>query len=341
MTKHSLIGIDLAKNVFQICAMTPHGKISFNRALKRADLKAFMVKQEATIVAMEACYSSHYWAREFVAMGHTVQLIPAQHVKPFVRGNKSDRNDAVAICEASKRPEINTVPIKTLEQSDIQCLHRIRERHIKQRTSLINQARGLLAEYGIIAPLGLKAFKLLLHEVCSSEYSVISPSLKTQFMFVTDEYCFHTDRIDDITVELNVIAKANPLCHYLLSIPGIGPINATAIISAIGNGQQFKNGREFAVWLGLTPKQSSSGERGFSGGITKRGNRYLRKQLVHGARAMTIRCRNKKDNLSQWVNQLLARRGVHKTYVAVAARLARTAWVLLNKQETYREMSSN
>lgn len=290
MVKHNLISIDLAKNIFQLCGMTKHQKITFNKSLKRSGLVEFMVNQPPTEIAMEACYSSHYWARCFIGMGHRVKILPAQHVSPFVRGNKSDRNDAVAIAEAARRPNILPVPIKTVEQQDIQCLHLMRERYIAHRTGLINQTRGLVSEYGVIAPKGHKAFCQLLREPEGKE---LSPILKAQLNQIADEYYDQTNRIDEITQQLSDIAKAHSLCRLLLSILGIGAINATAIYSAIGNGSQFCNAREFAVWLGLTPKQSSSGDSFKSAGITKRGNHYLRKQLVHGARSTLSRCKKK------------------------------------------------
>lgn len=336
MAKHNLIAIDLAKNIFQLCGLTQQNKVVFNTAVKRQALPDFMAKQAPVEVVMEACYSSYYWARCFEAMGHTVRLLPAQHVSPFVRGNKSDRNDALAIAEASRRPNLTTVPVKTVEQQDIQSLHRIRERYISQRTALMNQARGLLADYGIVAPQGHNAFCRLLRETAQPESPSLSPLLKIQFNQIADEYYEHSDRIDEILMTLTRIAKENALCVLLLSIPGIGVINATAIYSAIGKGSQFKNAREFAVWLGLTPRSASSGDRFTSGGITKRGNRYLRKQMVHGARSIVSRSKNKTDRLSIWVNQLIARRGVQKAYVAMAARMARIAWVLLNKNERFK-----
>jgi transposase len=335
MSKHNLISVDLAKNVFQLCAVTNRMKIVFNRQLKRKDLARFMASQNPVEVIMEACYSSHHWGRCFEAMGHHVRLLPAQHVAPFVRGNKSDHNDAVAIAEAARRPNILPVPIKTLEQSDIQSLHRMRERYVAHRTGLINQTRGLLSEYGIVAPQGHRAFTRLLREACEPEYENLSVRLKEQLNPVADEYHYQSERVNEITRILSDIAHHHPLCRVLLSIPGIGPINATAIYSAIGNGSQFKNGREFAVWLGLTPKQTSSGDKTSSAGITKRGNRYLRKQLVHGARAVLSRSKTKSDRLSRWIQQLVARRGVPKASVALAARIARLSWVLLQKQEPY------
>lgn len=338
MNQHNLIAIDLAKNVFQVCGMNARQKVTFNRQLRRSELATFMQNQPPLEVVMEACYSSHYWGRCFEAMGHTVKLLPAQHVAPFVRGNKSDHNDALAIAEAAHRPHIKSVAIKSVEQQDIQALHRLRERHVSQRTALINQTRGLLSEYGIVAPLGHKAFCVLLREVSQPGARQLSVRLKTHINQIADDYYGVTDRIKELTDALTAIAAANPLCERLLTIPGIGVINATAIVSAIGNGSQFANGREFAVWLGLTPRQSSSGTTFTSGGITKRGNRYLRKQLVRRARAVLSRSKLKTDPLSRWINQLVARRGVQKACVALAARLARIAWVVLQRQENYKAL---
>ena len=338
MSKLKLIAIDLAKNVFQVCGLNHRQQVKMNKALRRSEIAAYMAQQPPTLVAMEACYSSHYWARCFEAMGHTVNLIPAQHVTPFVRGNKSDRNDALAIAEAAQRPNLRPVPVKSLEQQDVQSLHRMRTRYTKTRTALINQTRGLLSEYGIIAPQGHSAFCTLLHDICDPSHRVLTPLFKSQVNQVSDEYYQLTNRIKEIDTLLAGFAKHNPVCRILMSIPGIGVINATALYSAIGNGSQFKNVRELAVWLGLTPRQSSSGDRQTSGGITKRGSRYLRSQLVHGARSALIASRRKTDALSLWVNSLAARRGFNKACVALASRMARIAWVLLHRQESYKAM---
>jgi len=335
MNKVTLISVDLAKDVFQVAGFTDRMKVVFNRQVKRKDLHTFMVQQPACEVVMEACYSSHYWARCFQEMGHTVRLLPAQHVTPFVRGNKSDHNDTIAIAEASRRPNIHQVPIKSTAQQEIQSLHRMRDLCVQRRTSIMNQTRGLLSEYGVVSPKGHKAFLRLIALVTDPEHETISATLKVQIRLVAEEYQQLTDRIAGIQKELISIVAQQPQCQLLSSVPGIGVINATAIYSAIGNGNQFTNAREFAVWLGLTPKQRSSGNSFTSGGITKRGNRYLRKQLVHGARALLSRCRNKTDKLSLWANVLVARRGYNKAVVAMAARLARICWVLLQKNEMY------
>ena len=335
MAKTNVMAIDIAKNIFQVCSLSKSQKVDFNNTLRRAEVRAFVAQQPATTIVMEACYTSHYWGRVFLEMGHKVKLIPAQFVKPFVRGHKSDRNDAVAIAEASLRPDISSVAVKTIEQQDIQVLHRIRDRYVARRTGLVNQCRGLLAEYGIIAPQGLIAFSRLLREVTAPESRSLSSLVKTEFAQFVDEFNWLTDRITDLNERLASIAKTNDICKILLSIPGIGAINATALYSAIGRGQQFKSARELAVWLGLTPRQSSSGEKFNSGGITKRGNGYLRKQLVHGARASLSRCRGKDDALSRWGLSLIERRGVNKACVAMAARMARLAWTLINRNEMY------
>jgi transposase len=256
-------------------------------------------------------------------------LIPAQHVTPFVRGNKSDDNDAIG--EAARRPNLKPVPIKTIEQSDVQCNHRMRERYVRDKTGLTNQTRGLLSEYGVIGAAGHKAFSTLIREVSAPEYEGLSPLLKDQLNSVSDEYWYQNPRIQEYNRILSEMAHQHPLCQILLSIPGIGPINATAIYSAIGNGAQFNNGRQFSVWMRLTPRQASGGDQFSIGGITKRSNRYLRKPLVHGARAVLFRSKGKKDPLNLWAHTVAEQRGVPKASEALAARLARLGWTLMQR----------
>ena len=335
MVKHNVIAIDLAKNIFQVCTMNDKGQVTLNKSIRRSDLAAFIGQQPISKIAMEACYSSHYWARIFQSFGHTVVLLPAQHVAPFVRGNKSDHNDAVAIAEAAHRPNILPVPIKSESQQAIQAVHRIRERYVSTRTRLMNQTRGILSEFGIICPQGHAAFCALLHEIMAPEDQRVPALLKSCLGHIADEYYALSKKTLELEKRLKSLANQNDTCSYLLSVPGIGVINATAIYSAIGRGEQFKSGREFAAWLGLTPRQSSSGGSVKTSGITKRGNRYLRKQLVHGARAILSRSKNKNDSLSLWANRLIARRGIQKATVAMAAKMARIAWVLLQKSQCY------
>lgn len=338
MTKGNLLAIDLAKDVFQIADFSQHRKVLFNKKLKRAEMMPFMVQQPAAEVVMEACGTSHYWARCFEQLGHKVRLLPAQHVTAFLRGNKSDANDVIAIGEAADRPNIIAVPVKTEAQQDIQSLHRMRTLCKDQRKALMSQARGLLAEYGVITSKGHKAFRFLMAKVTDPNDQSVCALLKEQFRLTLEQYECFTQRIANIEKQLTKIAKDNAICQLLLTIPGIGVINATAIYCAIGNGSQFKHARDFAVWLGLTPRQRQSGNTFSSGSITKRGNRYLRTQLVHGARSMLSRCKEKTDRVSLWGNALVARRGFNKACVAMAARLARLCWILIQKNQEYRAM---
>ncbi len=287
MKKDTIIAIDLAKSVFQVCVMRD-GKAVLNKRLSRTALLPFIVQQEGGIVVMEACYSSHYWGRVFQEHGFEAKLIPAQHVKPFVRGNKNDRNDALAIAEAASRPGLRFVPVKTTAQQDVQSLHRLRDRWLKARVALTNQARGLLSEYGIIFAQGDKAFREGVQQALDSDG--LSSVIKATLQEVYQEYLFLQQRLTFAKAQIQALSEEDSHCQLLESIPGIGPIIATAITSNIGNGSGFASAREFAVWTGLTPRQSASGNRSVMLGISKRGDRYLRKQLVHGARATMRWC---------------------------------------------------
>lgn len=340
MNKINTIAIDLAKNVFQVCILSPDRTVIQNKQISRTKLPSLLANQETSIVAMEACYSSHYWARVFSDMGHKVRLIPAQHVKPFVRGNKNDRNDALAIAEASWRPNLQCVPLKTIEQQDIQALHRIRDKLIARRTSVVNQIRGLLSEYGVIIPMGLAGFKQHVPLLLDPAEPRLTSRMKLQLAEAKEEFDSLSRRSLSIEKELKIYVQDNPLCQRLMTLPGIGVLNATALFASIGNGSQFDKPRDLSVWLGVTPKQYASGEKSFNGGITKRGNRYLRKQLIHGARTLLHRTKGKTDKLSVWIQQIVERRGKNKAVVAVANRLARLAWILLQRNEDYRAIAA-
>lgn len=335
MKQDRLIAIDLAKNVFQLCVIDGNNKVLENKSVRRSQLTSTMARRKPSRVVMESCYSSHYWGRVFQSMGHQVQLIPAQHVKPFVRGNKNDTNDALAIAEAAGRPNIRYVPVKTLEQQDVQALHRIRQRIVSQRTALINQTRGILSEFGVVSATGPKAFKSLIAEIIDPEDTRLTPLIKEQVNLVQEDFDRLTERLNRLNAQLQKVALNSPLCRLLLTIPGIGPLTATATISAIGRGEQFTHARDVAVWLGVTPRQYASGERGHMSGITKRGDRYLRALYVHGARAALSRCKRPGDPVLTWARRIEARRGKHKAVVALASRMARLAWTLIKKQEVY------
>jgi transposase len=336
MNHNSLIAIDLAKHVFQVCVVDSAHRVVLNRSFNRRTLIEFIRQQTHAVVAMEACYSSHYWGRLFQSYGHQVMLLPAQHVKPFVRGNKNDANDALSIAETARRPGLIPVPVKTRDQQDIQTLHRLRERYVGQRTALGNQLRGLLSEYGIVFNQGYKALRQALIQYSDPASDVLSELIKQQFREVYDELLSIEARLDQINRQLAQIAQHNVCCQRLMSIPGIGLINATALYSAIGNGSPFSEARQLPVWLGITPKHAASGQPKRMGRISKRGDGYLRKQLIHGARALMYRAKYRDDRLGRWIQQILHRRGPNKACVALANRLARLCWIVLQRQEMYR-----
>ena len=330
--KHcKFIAIDLAKTVFQVCIFDENNEVKSNTQFKRKRFIEHLAQYQPTTVVMEACYSANYFGRLFESYGHTVKLIPAQPVKPFVRGNKNDANDAIAIAEAARRPNMRFVPIKTLEQQDLQCLHRIRERMISQRTGFSNQIRGLLSEYGLIGSPGFKGLKALLNEALESDK--ITTIFREEVASFLEEWMDLSERIKRVDNKIKAYADQQENCQRLMSIPGIGVINATAIFAAVGDARHFETARDFAVWMGLTPKQHASGLKSSMGGITKRGNRYLRKQLIHGARSYMHRAKGKNEALDKWVNDIVARRGKHKACVALAHKLARIIWAVLTKQK--------
>jgi transposase len=336
MNHNTIIGIDLAKTVFQVAIMQDN-HIQSNKQVRRKKLIELIANHPETTIAMEACYSSHYWGRLFESYGHKVLLIPAQHVKPFTRGNKTDANDAIAIIEASKRPNLRFVPTKSVHQQDIQNLHRIRERLVGNRTALSNQTRGLLAEYGIVFAVGKKAFLLGIETALNDES--LSGLFKIELRLVLDELQSIASHIAKIESQLSDYVVNNEDCRILYSIPGIGVINASAMVCKYGDASQFNKARSLAVNLGLTPKLSASGQRHQMLGISKRGDPYLRKQLIHGARALLRVCEKHPDDaLCRWASRIKERRGSQIAVVALANRLARLIWVLLRKREMYKAM---
>lgn len=331
-----LVSVDLAKNCFQVCTYTKSGKILSNRKIKRHALREAIAQIEPTQIAMEACYSANYWGRAFQSMGHTVGLIPAQHVKPFVRGNKNDTNDAVAIAEASLRPRLRFVPVKTLQQQDIQMLHRIRQRHVSERTALVNQIRGLLSEYGVIVSKGWRKLRGQLVLILEDGENELTPMGRQEIARLQVELNTLSEWIDQDNQRLTQSLEHDENYQRLRGAPGFGPVLSSAVIAGIGNAVQFASAREMAVWLGLTPRGEASGDRSVLKGISKRGNRYLRTLFIHGARAIVNWCAEKSDPLSLWLRQLVKRRGRHKAIVAMAHKMARFAWAMLRKQEAYK-----
>ncbi len=333
---NSVISIDLAKNVFQVCEFNQYHKPTSNKKVRRANLLDSVRKLKPTRIVMEACYSSNYWGREFKEMGYVVDLIPPHQVKPFVVGNKTDHNDALAIAEASFRSTTVFVPVKTIEQQDIQSLHRIRDRYIKSRTAVANQMRGLMSEYGVIVE---KRIAVLRREVPYILEDAAQPLTVIAREFVADLYdeLRNYDRLIDAKNRLiGELMESNEDYHRICEVPGVGPIVGSAMIAAVGNAKQFKNGRAMAAWIGLTPRLYASGDTSRMGGMSKRGNQALRRLLIHGARSVVNWSEKKTDGLSLWIQALKKRMPHCKVVVAVANKLARMIWAVLSKEEAYR-----
>jgi transposase len=283
MAQQTILGIDLAKHVFQVCMVTPQGTIKTNTTVARGKLLAFIARPPPVLIFMEACGGAHDWARRFRALGHEVRLLAPQYVKPFRRGQKNDPNDALALTEAGQRPQIPTVPIKSLEQQDIQALHRVRERLIKNRTALVNQARGLLMEYGIVLPQGIARLRKGLPRVIEEADNGLSLRFRDLLQSLQSELTSLDARIAEVTRQLTGMSHELEACQRLQEIEGIGPLSATALVAALGNGHDFQTSRQVAAWLGLVPRQHSSGGTTRLGGITKGGNSYVRQLWIHGA----------------------------------------------------------
>ena len=334
--KITTIGLDIAKSVFHLFAVNSQGRFVKKKELKRNQVLAYLAKLEPCLIAMEACGGANYWARELIALGHQVKLIAPQYVKPYVKGNKNDYNDAEAIAEAAQRPNMRFVPIKSVEQQDVQNFHRQRERIKKERTALVNQVRGLLAEYGVVINKGVAAVRQALPEILEDAENNLTVLTRELFAELLEELRAIDERFKQCERRIKVINQENEVCRRLDEVLGIGPIIASATYAAAGDGKDFVNGRHFSAWLGLVPGQHSSGGKTVLLGISKRGNVYLRTLFVHGARAVLRHSANKTDRFSRWAQALLVRRGHNKACVAVANKMARMAWVIMAKGETYR-----
>ncbi|MCP5443301.1 MAG: IS110 family transposase [Chromatiaceae bacterium] len=335
MNKITTIGLDLAKNVFHAVCCDENGKIIRKKMLKRSQVLSYFANLPAGLVGMEACASAHYWARELNTLGHQVKLIPPQYVKPYVRGNKNDYNDALAIAEAVVNPEMRFAAVKTTEQQDIQALYRLRERRIADRTALCNQLRGLLAEYGLVLPKGVHVVRKRLPELLEDAENGLSDLFRRLLAQSYQQLRELDEHIDFYTREMMRESRQNDACQRLQTIPGYGPIVASAFHSKVGTGETYRCGRDVSASLGLVPRQHGSGGKEVLLSISKRGDRYLRSLLVHGARAVVIRAVNKKDRLSRWINKVRAQRGYNKATVALANKMARIGWAVLAHKSVY------
>lgn len=338
MSEITTVGLDLAKHVFQVHGVDASGATVLRKRLRRSEVLAFFARLPRCLIGLEACATAHYWARELQAAGHEVRLMPAQYVKAYVKRNKNDAADAEAICEAVRRPTMRFVAIKTAEQQAALLVHRGRERLVRQRTALVNALRAHLAEFGVIAPLGLRNVARLI-AVVRDESDARLPDLARQVLKVLATQVEQLEAaIAALEKQLVAWHKSNPVSQRLATIPGIGPIIATALAATVVEPSGFRSGREFAAWLGLVPRQHSTGGKARLGGISKRGNRYLRRLLINGASANLLR--SKATNANPWVIGLRRRRPSLVVAVAVANKTARIAWAVMRRQENYQPMAA-
>lgn len=329
------LGIDIAKRVFQLHGVNGEGKVLLKKKVKREELLSTIANLSGCLIGMEACGGSHYWSREFSKFGHKVKLMHPQFVKPYVKSNKNDMLDAEAICEAVARPNMRFVPEKNMEQQDIQSIHRVRETIVKNRTQLSNQIRGLLGEYGVLIPLGIIYIRSELPIILENKNNKLSPRALTLFNDLLEDFKNIDKKVKSYDKEIEIICKQDKACRRLIKIPGVGPLTATALVSSISDGKNFKNGRELSAYLGLVPRQSSSGGKNKLLGISKRGDKYIRKLLVHGARSAMTCSKSVPKKLAEWVNKLKNNRGFNRACVALANKIARIAWVIIRKEQEF------
>jgi transposase len=331
-----ILGVDIAKNVFQLHGVNGKGRVVLKRRVMRDQLLEVLAQINRCTVVVEACTGAFYWARKFEALGHQVKIISPQYVKPFVRRQKNDSNDAEAIVAAARQPHTPLVPKKTLEQQDIQALHRARQRMVNHRTAVVSQIRGLLLDRGFAMAKSITRARRLVPDILANLDNELTPMARDAIGELYDLFRDLDRRIASFDKKIEQVFRSSETCQRIATIKGVGPKTATAIIAAIGDGAEFKNGRHLAAWVGLVPRQFSSGDRKVLMGISKRGNQHLRSLLVHGARAVVRTAPNKTDLNNQWVNQLRERRGFNRATIAVANKNARIIWAVLRTGEPYR-----
>jgi transposase len=340
MTKVTTVGLDLAKSIFQVHGSDQDGRPVVRKKLRRGQVIGFFAGLEPCLVGMEACASAHHWARELEVLGHEVRLIPPQYVKPFVKTNKNDASDAEAICEAMMRPTMRFAPVKSAEQQSVLMLHRARELLVRQRTMVINALRGHCGEYGIIVAQGAPNITKLIAIIEDGDDGRLPELARQALDHLIAQLRMTQAQIVALEKALKDWHRGNEASRRLETIPGVGVITATARVATIGDASQFASGRQLAAWLGLVPKQHSSGGKERLGRISKRGDGYLRKLLVHGARTVLLWSRRKKQERSPWLEALLLRRPTNVVLVAMANKTARVVWALLSRGETFRTEAS-
>lgn len=342
MAQLNTIGVDLAKNVIQVSVVTPRGKELQNKALTRTKFIEFLVKQQHSLVAFEACSSAHYWARTAKELDHDVRIIPAFSVAPFRQGHKTDENDALAVAEAAVRPNIKDAPMKSLEQQGLQAIQRSRESLIRDRTGLSNHIRGLLLEFGITIPKGFAALHRCIPEVLEDADNGVPHFYRATLQLMFHRLLDMKEDLDVLTRQIEQLVNDNESCKRLLALEGVGPIGAVLLYATLGSGEAFQSGREFSAYLGLTPKQYSSGGKTNLIGISRHiANKRLRAVLIQGARAYINHVKEPKTTKDQWLVAILNRAGYGKASVALANKNVRTAWAMLTKGEEYQRVEVN
>jgi len=333
--KITTIGIDLAKAVFQVHGVDGRGKVLVRKQFKRKDVVGFFANLEPCLIGMEACGSAHYWGRTLSALGHTVRLMAPQFVKPYVKTNKNDRNDAEAICEAVGRPNMRFVPIKSAEMQAVLALHRARQGFVKGRTAQANQIRGLLGEFGIVIAKGIGHIGERLPEVLEDGENAL-PGMMRQLLARLGENLKEMDKqVGELERQIKLWHRDNEQSRKLEAIAGIGPITATAFVATVGDVTSFKNARQVPAWLGMVPRHEGTGGKATLGRISKRGDVYLRTMLIHGARTVVAQLERKRDATDEWLRKLVARRNKNIAAVALAAKNARIAWAVLAHERSY------
>jgi transposase len=336
MEQMATIGLDIAKSVFQVHGIGKNGSVVVQRRLRRSQVLGFFAKQPPCVVGIEACASSHFWAREIGALGHDVRLMPAAYVKPYVKRQKNDAADAEAICEAVTRPTMRFVQVKSPEQQSIMVLHKTRQMVMRQRTKLANTIRAHMAEVGIVAPIGRKGLELLLEIIRQDEDGCLQDTSRSCLLMLADQFSMVKAHILELDRAIVADVRRNESAKRLMAIPGVGPLLASAMVAAVPDPAMFKSGRNLAAWIGLVPRQSSSGGKERLGGITKQGNRYLRQLLFVGAMAV-IRYAERHGTRRPWLVRLMARRQTKVAAAALANKTARMIWAIMTTGERYRE----
>lgn len=333
--KVAVLGIDLGKNSCSIVGLDEVGRVVVRRRMRRETVIAYTSKLPACVVAMEACCGAHHMGRALAAQGHTVRLMSPEYVRPYVKAQKNDDRDAEAIAEAATRPTMRFVELKSEQQLDMQTLHRVRDQLVGERTSLMNQIRSLLLERGFVVPQGRARLAAKLMELLEGEEPVLGPRIHRLVTDMRERWCTLDGRITDLDVEFADQARTDERTRRLLTIPGIGALNATALVAAIGDARTFGRGRDLAAWLGLVPRQATTGGKPRLLGITKRGSRYLRTILIQGARSALPTLRKSDTRLGAWLRGLLSRAHANTAVVALAAKMARIVWALLRHERRY------